>query len=238
SKRLECSRCSSSAYRCTVTAFPKRCCMFQDRVEAGRRLAAKLAGYADRDDVVVLAIPRGGVVVAFEVAQALHVPLDILLVRKLGVPGQRELAMGAIASGGVRVLNHHVVDELGITDEQLEETVAVQEAELERREQLYRGSRPGVSVPGKVIILVDDGIATGSSMLAAIDALRTLHPKKIVVAVPVASFHADQEMKRVADEFVSVLQPESFFAIGEFYWNFTQTEDSEVRALLECAAES
>lgn len=212
--------------------------MFQDRVEAGRRLAAKLAGYADRDDVLVLAIPRGGVAVAFEVAQALRAPLDILLVRKLGAPGQRELAMGAIASGGVRVLNRQVVDELGITEKQLAETVAVQEAELERRERLYRGARPGVSVQGKVVILVDDGIATGSSMLAAIDALRTLHPKKIVVAVPVASFHADQEMNRAADDFVSVLRPESFFAIGEFYGNFAQMEDSEVQALLERAAHS
>ncbi|HMF89408.1 MAG TPA: phosphoribosyltransferase [Candidatus Angelobacter sp.] len=212
--------------------------MFQDRVEAGRRLAAKLAGYADRDDVLVLAIPRGGVAVAFEVAQALRAPLDILLVRKLGAPGQRELAMGAIASGGVRVLNRQVVDELGITEKQLAETVAVQEAELERRERLYRGARPGVSVQGKVVILVDDGIATGSSMLAAIDALRTLHPKKIVVAVPVASFHADQEMNRAADDFVSVLRPESFFAIGEFYGNFAQMEDSEVQALLERAAQS
>jgi len=212
--------------------------MFQDRVEAGRRLAAKLAGYADRDDVLVLAIPRGGVAVAFEVAQALRAPLDILLVRKLGAPGQRELAMGAIASGGVRVLNRQVVDELGITEKQLAETVAVQEAELERRERLYRGARPGVSVQGKIVILVDDGIATGSSMLAAIDALRTLHPKKIVVAVPVASFHADQEMNRAADDFVSVLRPESFFAIGEFYGNFAQMEDSEVQALLERAAHS
>jgi putative phosphoribosyl transferase len=212
--------------------------MFHDRVEAGGQLATKLAGYADRDDVVVLAIPRGGVPVAFEVAQALRALLDILLVRKLGVPGQRELAMGAIASGGIRVINQQLVNELGITEEQLAETVAGQEAELQRREHLYRGARPGVSVQGKIIILVDDGIATGSSMMAAIDALRTLHPKKIVVAVPVASYRADQEMNRAADEFVCVLRPESFFAIGEFYQDFAQTEDSEVRALLERAAES
>ena len=211
--------------------------MFHDRLEAGRRLAAKLAGYAGRDDVLVLAIPRGGVPVAFEVAQALHAPLDILLVRKLGVPGQRELAMGAIASGGIRILSRELIDELGISGEEIAETVAEQEAELRRREQLYRGARPGVSVEGKITIVVDDGIATGSSMRAAIDALRTRHPKKVVVAVPVATFHADQEMKKAADEFVCVLRPETFFAIGEFYENFAQMDDSEVRAVIERAAQ-
>jgi putative phosphoribosyl transferase len=212
--------------------------MFQDRVEAGRQLATKLAAYADRDDVLVLAIPRGGVVVAFEVAQALNAPLDILLVRKLGVPGQRELAMGAIASGGVRILNRRLIEELGIPAEEVAETIAREGAELERREQVYRGVRPPVSIEGKIVILIDDGIATGSSMQAATDALRALHPRKIVVAVPVASSHADQEMKRAADEFVSVLQPRWFFAIGEFYRNFVQTEDAEVSALLERAAGS
>jgi putative phosphoribosyl transferase len=207
--------------------------MFQDRAEAGRQLAARLSGYVDRDDVVVLAIPRGGVPVAFEVAQALHAPLDILLVRKLGVPRQRELAMGAISSGGVRILNQRLVEELGIADEQIAETIAQEEAELQRRERLYRGFRPPVSIQEKIVIVIDDGIATGSSMLAAIDALRAQRPKKIVVAVPVASSHADQEMNKAADEFVSVLQPEWFFAIGEFYRNFTQMEDSEVRALLD-----
>jgi putative phosphoribosyl transferase len=211
--------------------------MFHDRLEAGRRLAAKLAGYAGRDDVLVLAIPRGGVPVAFEVAQALHAPLDILLVRKLGVPGQRELAMGAIASGGIRILSRELIDELGISGEEIAETVAEQEAELRRREQLYRGARPEVSVEGKITIVVDDGIATGSSMRAAIDALRTRHPKKVVVAVPVATFHADQEMKKAADEFVCVLRPETFFAIGEFYENFAQMDDSEVRAVIERAAQ-
>jgi predicted phosphoribosyltransferase len=211
--------------------------MFHDRLEAGRRLAVKLAGYAGRDDVLVLAIPRGGVPVAFEVAQGLHAPLDILLVRKLGVPGQRELAMGAIASGGIRIFSRELIDELGVSEEEIAETVAEQEAELRRREQLYRGARPGVSVEGKITIVVDDGIATGSSMRAAIDALRTLRPKKIVVAVPLATFHADQEMKKAADEFVCVLRPETFFAIGEFYENFAQMDDSEVRALIERAAE-
>jgi len=210
--------------------------MFQDRLDAGRQLATKLFAYADRDDVLVLAIPRGGVPVAFEVAAALSAPLDILLVRKLGVPGQRELGMGAIASGGIRVLNRRLIEELGIPERQVGETIAREEAELQRCEQLYRGVRARVPVQGKVVILIDDGIATGSSMLAAIDALRTLQPKKIVVAVPVASSHADHEMKRTADEFVCVLQPQWFFAIGEFYRNFVQAEDSEVRALLERAA--
>jgi putative phosphoribosyl transferase len=211
--------------------------MFRDRVDAGQQLAKTLLGYANREDVLVLGIPRGGVPVAFEVAQALHAPLDILLVRKLGTPGQRELAMGAIASGGIRVLNQQLVAELGITEEQIAERIAVQEAELHRREELYRGVRPGISVRGKIVILVDDGIATGSRMLAAIDALRTLQPQKVVVAVPVAPSHADEQLRRVADEFVCVLTPESFFGIGEFYENFLQIEDSEVHALLQRGAQ-
>lgn len=212
--------------------------MFRDRVDAGQQLAKTLLGYANREDVLVLGIPRGGVPVAFEVAQALHAPLDILLVRKLGTPGQRELAMGAIASGGIRILNQQLVAELGITEEQIAETIAVQEAELHRREELYRGVRPGISVREKIVILVDDGIATGSSMLAAIDALRTLQPQKVVVAVPVAPSHVDEQLRRVADEFVCVLMPESFFGIGEFYENFLQIEDSEVHALLQRGAKS
>jgi putative phosphoribosyl transferase len=212
--------------------------MFHDRVDAGRQLAKKLAGYANRDDVLVLGIPRGGVPVAFEVAQALHAPLDILLVRKLGTPGQRELAMGAIASGGIRILNQRLIAELGITEEQVAETIAAQESELQRREQLYRGVRPGISVRGKIIILVDDGIATGSSMLAAIDALRTLHPKTIVVAVPVAPSHGVEQVQKVVDQFICVLEPELFFGIGEFYENFLQIDDSEVHELLQRAARS
>jgi putative phosphoribosyl transferase len=210
--------------------------MFQDRVDAGRQLAKSLASYANQKDVLVLGIPRGGVPVAFEVAQALHAPLDILLVRKLGTPGQTELAMGAIASGGVRILDHQLIDGLGITEQQLADTIATQEAELARRERLYRGVRPDVSAQGKTIILVDDGIATGSSMLAAIAALRTLQPKKIVVAVPVAPPHADQQIQKVADEFVCLDTPRSFFGVGQFYENFSQTEDSDVSALLQRAA--
>lgn len=206
--------------------------MFHNRVDAGKKLAQALVHYANRDDVVVLGIPRGGVPVAFEVAQALHAPLDILLVRKLGTPGQKELAMGAIASGGVRILNQEVVRSLDISEAELATAIAEQEAELQRREQLFRGVRPVISVQGKIAIVVDDGIATGSSMLAAIDALRSLQPKRIVVATPVAPTHANDQINRVADEFVCILTPEWFFGISEFYESFPQIEDAEVRTLL------
>lgn len=212
--------------------------MFANRVDAGRRLATKLARFANREDVVVLGIPRGGVPVAFEVARAIHAPLDILLARKLGVPGERELAMGAIASGGARILNRRLIAKLGITEEQVAETIAEQEAELQRREELYRGVRPGIAIQDKTIILVDDGIATGSSMLAAIEALRTLHPNKIVVAVPVAPTHAETDIGNVADEFICLDQPEWFLSIGQFYEDFSQVDDLEVRALLERSTEA
>lgn len=206
--------------------------MFLDRVHAGKKLAQLLTQYAGRNDVVVLGIPRGGVPVAFEVAQALHAPLDILLVRKLGTPGQEELAMGAIASGGVRIVNEDVVHSLGISEAELESAIATQRAELQRREELFRGVRPPVSVRDKTVILVDDGIATGSSMLAAINALRSLQPKKIVVATPVAPSHANAQMMSLADEFVCVISTEWFFGIGQFYKSFPQTGDQEVRDLL------
>jgi putative phosphoribosyl transferase len=212
--------------------------VFLDRFDAGKKLAQLLVHYANRDDVVVLGIPRGGVPVAFEVAQALHVPLDILLVRKLGTPGQKELAMGAIASGGVRILNQEVVRDLDISEAELTAAIAEQEAELQRREQLFRGVRPAISVRGKTAILVDDGIATGSSMLAAVQALRALHPKRIVVATPVAPPRAEDQIKRLADEFVCIISQEWFFGIGEFYRSFPQTQDVEVQKLLGRAAES
>lgn len=212
--------------------------MFRDRVDAGRSLAQRLKHYAGRDDVIVLGVPRGGVPVAFAVAEALHAPLDILLVRKLGTPGQKELAMGAIASGGVRILNEEVVRDLGISEADLASAVSEQEAELQRREQMFRGVRPPVSVRDKITILVDDGIATGSSMLAAVSALRSLHPKKIVVAIPVGPSHARSQIGPVADEFICVSTPEWFFAIGEFYENFEQVEDEEVRNLLSRAAKA
>jgi putative phosphoribosyl transferase len=195
-----------------------------------------LTGYTGRDDVLVLGIPRGGVPVALEVAQALHAPLDILLVRKLGTPGQRELAMGAISSGGARVLNRPVIADLGITEPQVADTIALEETELQRRERLYRGVQPAIPVRGRIVILVDDGIATGSSMLAAIEALKTLHPRKIVVATPVAASRAGGQIRCSADEFVCVVELEWFFAIGEFYRSFPQTTDAEVRAMLQRAA--
>ena len=212
--------------------------MFCDRRDAGRRLAVELAHYAGQKDVVVLGIPRGGVPVAFEIAQALRAPLDILIVRKLGAPGQKELAMGAIASGGARFLNRQIISELGVTEAELAETIAAQEAELQRREQVYRGARPGLPLAGKTAILVDDGIATGSSMLAAIEALRSLQPKKIVVAVPVAPPDAFSRITAAVDEFICVLKSEWFFAIGQFYEDFQQVEDEEVSALLVRAAEA
>lgn len=212
--------------------------MFLDRTDAGRQLAQRLAAYANRDDVLVLGIPRGGVPVAFEVAQALRAPLDILLVRKVGAPGQKELAMGAIASGGVRVLNEDVIRDLGISEAELAGAVTEQEAELKRREELFRGVRPAIAVRGKIAILVDDGIATGSSMLAAVDALRSLQPARIVVATPVAPPQAEAQLERVADEFVCVGAPEWFFGISEFYRRFPQIEDSEVQDLLRRAREA
>lgn len=212
--------------------------MFHNRVDAGRQLASKLLPYANRKDILVLGIPRGGVPVAFEVAQALHVPLDILLVRKLGVPGQRELAMGAIATGGVRILNRQVISAIGIHREQILEAIAVEEAELRRRERMFRGIMPTISIAGKTVILVDDGIATGSSMLAAISAVRSLDPERIVVAVPVAPAHADVDIGTAADEFVCLDQREEFAGVGQFYDDFSQVADSDVRELLERSAQS
>lgn len=209
--------------------------MFRDRVDAGRQLAGRLALYANRPDVLVLGIPRGGVPVAFEVARAIGAPLDVVIVRKLGTPGQKELAMGAIASGGACILNQELIAELDITREEIEDVIASETNELRRRELLYRGVRPDISPRDRIVILVDDGIATGSSMLVAVSALRTLAPKKIVVAVPVASTHAEERMAGVADEFVCVLKPEWFFAIGEFYGSFPQIKDSEVRSLMQSA---
>jgi putative phosphoribosyl transferase len=211
--------------------------MFRDRVDAGRQLAMRLAVYANRPDVLVLGIPRGGVPVAFEVSRAIGVPLDVVIVRKLGTPGQKELAMGAIASGGARILNQQVIAELDITEEQIANVTTTETAELRRRELLYRGVRPDISPRDRIVILVDDGIATGSSMLVAVSTLRTLAPKKIIVAIPVAPSYAEGRIAGVADEFVCVLQPECFFAIGEFYGSFPQIKDAEVRSLMQRAAD-
>ena len=209
--------------------------IFIDRTDAGRRLAEKLAGYANRADVVVLGIPRGGVPVALEVAKRLSAPLDIFLLRKLGVPGHEELAFGAIASGGVRLLDHAVIGALGISDEDIERVTSAERKELKRREKAYRGDRPSLNVTGKTVIVVDDGIATGSSMRAGIQALRQLQPARIVVAVPVAPIRTCNQLRSEADAVVCVLMPQSFYAIGQFYEDFSQISDEEVLALLEQA---
>jgi putative phosphoribosyl transferase len=210
--------------------------IYRDRTEAGRRLAARLTDYANRVDVLVLALPRGGVPVAYEVARALRAPLDIFLVRKLGVPGHEELAMGAIATGGVRVLNEDVVDYLRVPGEVIDAVAADEQRELERRERLYRGTRPAPDVRGKTVILVDDGLATGSTMRAAAAALRQQQPARIVVAVPVSAPDTCDEYRMGVDEIVCAVTPEPFHAVGLWYEDFSQTTDEEVRSLLAQSA--
>jgi len=206
--------------------------LFRDRIEAGQVLASHLSHYADRDDVLVLGLPRGGVPVAFEVARALHAPLDVFVVRKLGLPGHPELAVGAIASGGVRVLNDEVVRAFDLPPELIDAVAEREERELERRERAYRGDRPRLDVQGRTVILVDDGLATGSSMRAAVEALRSQHPARLVVAVPVGARDTCQELKCEADEAVCARTPEPFRAVGLWYDDFSQTSDAEVRQLL------
>lgn len=208
---------------------------FTDRVDAGRKLAQELSDYADRDDVVVLGLPRGGVPVAFEVAQTLDAPLDVFVVRKLGVPGREELAMGAIGSGGVRVLNDDVVRALNIPDRVIETVAAEEQVELERREHIYRGARSRVELRDRVVILVDDGLATGASMRAAVRALRQQEPKSIVVAVPTAPAETCAEFEQLVDEAVCVVTPRFFLGVGGSYQDFSQTSNEEVRRLLERA---
>jgi predicted phosphoribosyltransferase len=210
--------------------------VFRNRADAGRRLATLLGAYAGRPDVIVLALPRGGVPVGAEVARALGAPLDVFLVRKLGVPGHEELAMGAIASGGVRVLNEDVVTALHIPPAVVDAVAAREEAELSRREALYRGDRPPPDLRGRVVILVDDGLATGSTMRAAAAAVRGQGPARIVVAVPVAAAETCAELRAQVDELVGALTPEPFFAVGVWYEDFSQTTDEEVRTLLDHAA--
>src|ERR1700704_2131328 len=206
---------------------------FRDRRDAGRVLAGLLQHYRARDDVVVLHLPRGGVPVAYEVATELAVPLDVFVVRKLGVPGHEEFAMGAIASGGVVVVNDDVIRGLGIAADVVERVADEEGRELARRERVYREARPMEDVTGKVVILVDDGLATGSSMRAAILALRRLRPARIVVAVPAAPESTCQELAAEADEVVCATTPSPFFAVGQSYWDFTQTTDDEVRDPLQ-----
>ncbi len=206
--------------------------IYQNRKEAGQVLATKLAAYANRQDVLVLGLPRGGVPVAYEVAQALHAPLDVFVVRKLGVPGHEELAMGAIATGDIRVLNEDVVRMLRIPESVINAVVAREQQELERREQLYRDDRPLPDVSGRTIILIDDGLATGATMRAAVKALRQEHPARIVVAVPVAAPTTCQEFTTEVDEIVCAATPEPFYGVGYWYEDFSQTSDKEVHDLL------
>lgn len=210
--------------------------LFRNRFEAGRVLAARLTQYAHRPDVVVLALARGGVPVGYEVARSLGAPLDVFVVRKLGVPAQQELAMGAIASGGFRVLNQNVIRSLGISPQTVERVTEQELWELERREQEYRDGRPPLDVRGKTVILVDDGLATGSSMRVAIRALKEKNPAQIVVAVPVASAETCQEMQSEVENIVCAVTPEPFWAVGQWYRDFSQTSDEEVRDLLRRAA--
>jgi putative phosphoribosyl transferase len=209
---------------------------FQDRSDAGRRLADRLTAYADRPDVLVLGLPRGGIPVAYEAARKLHAPLDVFLVRKLGLPGHEELAMGAIATGGVRVLNENAVRTLNIPEEMIDAVAAAEQQELERRERAYRDDRPAPAVRGRTVILIDDGLATGSTMRAAVAALRQRQPARIVVAVPVAAPEICAEFEGEADETVCLQTPEPFYAVGLWYEDFTQTTDEEVRDLLQKAA--
>jgi putative phosphoribosyl transferase len=210
---------------------------YQDRSEAGRRLAAKLMAYADRPEVVVLALPRGGVPVAFEVAEVLNAPLDVFLVRKLGLPGHEELAMGAIATGNVRVLNEEVTHALHISDAVIDAVTAQEQQELERRERSYRDNRSALDVRGRTVILVDDGLATGATMRAATVAIRQRHPARLVVAVPIAASATCEAFRTEVDDIICAETPEPFYGVGRWYDDFSQTSDAEVRDLLTRAAQ-
>lgn len=205
---------------------------FRDRVEAGEELAARLTAYRDRDDVLVLGLPRGGVPVAREVARALGVPFDVYMVRKLGVPGHEELAMGAIATGGVRQVNRDVVEALGIPPSVIDTVAAREQLELDRREQEYRGTRRALLLTNKTVILVDDGLATGSTMRAALVAVRQQQPARVIVAAPVGAASTCADLATEADDVICVRTPDPFVAVGLWYRDFTPTTDHEVRALL------
>jgi putative phosphoribosyl transferase len=210
--------------------------IFRNRQEAGERLAAHLGKYANRQDVTVLGVPRGGVPIAFEVATALNLPLDVFVLRKLGVPGHEEFAFGAIGSGGVRVLDREVVEALGLSDFIIEAVTRAERAELARREQAYRGGRPPLDVRGQTVILVDDGIATGASVTAGVRALRQMQPAAIVIAAPVAPEAAVNRLRREVDDMVCAEVPETFFGVGQFYDDFSQVSDEEVNELLKRAS--
>lgn len=208
---------------------------FLDRHAAGKELAQKLSGYAGRSDMIVLALPRGGVPVAYEVAQALNIPLDVLIVRKLGLPGRKELAIGAIASGGIRILNEDIIDAVRIDHEVVNAVTEREMRELQRREEQYRGGRPAPLIQDRTVILTDDGLATGASMLAAVAALRTQHPARIIVVVPVAAPQAVALLLSEADDCITLLTPDPLEGVGQWYEDFSQTTDEEVQALLEKA---
>ena len=212
--------------------------IFRDRIEAGQLLARDMMQYSDRPGVIVLGLPRGGVPVAFEVAGALRAPLDVFIVRKLGTPGHRELAMGAIATGGVRVLNAEVVQERCISMEIIDAVTVEEERELKRRELAYRGSHIEPEVCGKTVILIDDGIATGSTIRAAIRALNAQHPARLIVAVPIAAASTCRELRTEVDDIIALMEPESFFGVGQWYEDFRQTSDKEVTDLLQRAREN
>jgi putative phosphoribosyl transferase len=208
---------------------------FQDRHDAGRQLAVELHAYANRPDVIVLALPRGGVPVGFEVATALGAPLDVFVVRKLGLPWEKEVAMGAIASGGVRVLDADLIRAARVSEAEVEQVTAIERAEVVRRERQYRGERPFPDLSGKTVILVDDGLATGSTMRAGVAALRQKGPSRVVVAVPVAAPATCNAIRDIADEIVCAMTPEPFRAVGYWYHDFSQTSDEEVQELLDRA---
>lgn len=211
---------------------------YEDRYEAGKILAENLKTYKNRDDVIVLALPRGGVPVAFEVAKTLHVPLDVFIVRKLGVPGHDELAMGALATGGNTVFNTDIIRDLQIPQHAIDRVIAEEEQELKRREKAYRDDRPFPNLKDKTIILVDDGIATGATMRVAVKALNKFKPKFIIIAVPVAEVSTCDEMGKIADKIICPLKPNFFYAVGAWYNNFNQTTDDEVYELLKSQEDS
>ena len=210
--------------------------IFPNRTEAGRGLATRLRNYADRKDVTVLGIPRGGVPVAFEVARMLKAPLDILVLRKLGVPGHEELGFGAIASGGIRALNPEIVEALRISPLDIEAVTSREAKELKRRERVYRGDRPALDVRGRTVIVVDDGIATGSGMRAAVNALRQMKPARIIIGVPVAPASTCDHLRQEVDDLVCLAMPDPFYGVGQFYYDFSQVSDREVNDLLDRAA--
>lgn len=210
---------------------------FEDRQEAGKFLAPKLVDYANRDDVLILALPRGGVPVAYEVALALNLPMDVFIVRKLGIPGHEEMAMGAIASGNIHVINHTLINEMGISEKAIKEKIATEQRELDRREHEYRDNRPPPTIAGKTVILVDDGLATGASMWAAVLAVRQQYPASVIVAVPTASPETCRAFQDIVDDIVCAFTPEPFLAVGLWYKDFSQVSDDEVRTLLQQAAQ-